>query len=154
MNRKGFFLGEETLKIIVAVICILFLVFFLAALYNSKTGGDKIKEAKDSLDRAGEIIVSLDEGEMQNQDIPNPNGWHLYSFTEEEKPNLCLGENCLCICASSLIESLKSQTSKCDEKGSCLVVSNLGSPGLNIKINGPNDLTFIGIKKQNGNILI
>ena len=154
MNKRGFFLAEETLKILVAVICILFLAFFLVSLYNSKTGADKIKKAEENLNRVGEIVSSLSEGQVQNQDIPSPEGWHLYSFIQEKKPNSCLGSNCLCICANSLIELVTSQAKKCDDKGSCLVISNLGSSNLDIKINGADDLTFIGIKKQNGKILI
>ena len=33
MNRKGFLLAEETLKIILALIAITFLVYFLVSLY-------------------------------------------------------------------------------------------------------------------------
>jgi hypothetical protein len=145
MNKRGFLLAEETLKILVAVICILFLAFFLFSLYNSKVGAEKVKEAKENLNRIGEIIFSLSEGQTENQDIPNPKGWNLYSFIGEEKPNSCLGENCLCICATA---------KKCDKKGSCIIVSNLASPNLDIEIGGADDLTFINIKKQNGNILI
>jgi len=154
MNKRGFLLAEETLKILIAVICIVFLAFFIIALYNSRTGGDKIKEAKDNLDRIEEIVLSLQEGETQSQDIPNPKSWHLYSFIGEEKPNLCLGGNCLCICASTLIEGLKSQVKKCDDKGSCLIIQNLVSSNLDIRINGPDESTFIAIKRQNEKILI
>ncbi len=149
MNRKGFFLAEETLKIIVAVICIVFLAFFVVSLYNSKTGANKIKDAEENLDRIKLIVSSLAEGGVQKQDIPNPKGWHIYSFTEEQKPNSCLGNNCLCICADSLIEQIKSQAKRCDDKGSCLVIQNLESKNLDIKIN-----TFVIIKKLDGKILI
>ncbi len=153
-DKRGFMLGEETLKILVAVICIIFLVYILVAIYNSNTSAKKIEEAKNILSRIETIIVSLEEGAIENQDVPNPQGWHLYSFMEEEKPNSCLNDNCLCICANSLIESIKSQAKKCDEKGACLVISNLATSNLNLKIKDVDELLFIGIKKQGGKILI
>jgi hypothetical protein len=153
-DRKGFLLGEETLKILVAVICIVFLVYILVAIYNSNTSAKKIEDAKNVLSRIEAIISSLEEGAIERQDVPNPEGWHLYSFIGEEKPNSCLNDNCLCICANSLIEIITSQAKKCDDKGSCLVISNLATSELDLKITSADELLFIGIKKQNGKILI
>jgi hypothetical protein len=154
MNKKGFMLGEETLKILVAVICIIFLVYILIAIYNSNSSAKKIEDAKGVLARIEVIISSLEEGTVENQDIPNPEAWHLYSFTGEEKPNSCAGENCLCICDNTLIKMFKSQAKKCDEKGACLVVSNLATSNLDLKIKSADELLFIGIKKQDGGIFI
>jgi hypothetical protein len=153
-DKKGFMLAEETIKILVAVICIIFLVYILVAIYNSNSSAKKIEDAKDVLARIELITSSLKEGAVENQDIPNPDGWHLYSFIGEEKPNSCLNDNCLCICDNVLIKMFKSQAKKCDEKGTCLAISNLATDNLDLKINGADKLLFIGIKKQNGEILI
>jgi hypothetical protein len=153
-DKKGFMLGEETLKIIIAVICIVFLISILVAIYNSNTSAGKIEQAKEILTRISTIISSLKEGTAETQDIPNPEGWHLYSFTGGEKPNSCLNDNCICICATSLIKIITPQTKKCDDEGSCLVISNLITSDLDLKITGTDPLIFIGIKKQNGQILI
>jgi len=154
VNKRGFLLGEETLKIIIAVICIIFLIYILTAIYNANTSAKKIEEAKEFLSRIETISSSLEEGINERQDIPNPNGWYLYSFIGEGKPNSCLNENCLCICDNVLIGAISSQAKKCDEKGACLIISNLATPELNLKITGPNNLLFIEIKKQGGNIFV
>jgi hypothetical protein len=153
-NKRGFLLAEETLKIIVAVICILFLVYLLVALYNSNSAEKKIQEAKEVLSRTDSIISSLGDGGSERQDIPNPKGWHLYSFVGQEKPNSCLNDNCLCICGATLIEKLKSQSSKCDNDGTCLVVQRLAIAEIDLKINGADNLLFIEIKKQNGRVFV
>jgi len=147
-------LGEETLKIIVAVICIVFLVYILVAIYNSNSSSEKIEEAKNILSRIETIVSFLEEGEIENQDLPNPEGWHLYGFVDNEKPNSCLNNNCLCICDNVLIEFIKSQAKKCDEKGTCLIIPNLVTSGLDLEIAGTEELLFIEIKKQNDEILI
>lgn len=153
-NKRGFLLAEETLKIVIAIICIVFLIYILIAIYNANSSVKKIEDAKNSLSRIENIVSSLEEGAIERQDIPNPEGWHLYTFTEKEKPNACANENCLCICDNSLIKIITSQAKKCDNKGACLVLSNLATPKLDLKITGGDELLFIGIKKQNGEILI
>lgn len=157
MDRKGFLLASETLKIVVAVICIAFLIYFLTSLYYSKTGADKLQKAEDSLRNVNDIISALQEGMSQRQDIPNPKSWYLLSFIEEEKPNSCAGNNCLCICKAvseyGFKEKILRQTKKCDEKGTCIVVPELMS-SVEIEIRGTENLNFILIKKQNEKILI
>jgi len=131
-NKKGNLLPEEVLKIVVAVICIGFLIFLLVSLYFSLTGGQKKKEAEASMNLISKEITRINnDGEYNSQGIPvpNPSGWYIFSFTEGEiKPNLCAGENCICICESVLINIFdwqKRQVERCDDKGSCVVVSNL-----------------------------
>jgi competence protein ComGC len=155
-NKKGFLLAEETVKIIVAIICILFLIFILLAIYNSSTSGAKLQQAKDVLARTQAIMSALKEGESENQDMPNPTGtlltsWHLYSFVEQLKPNSCLNEKCLCICENALIAK---QAEKCDKDGACIVVSNLAAAKIELKITGADPLLFINVKKQNSKIFI
>jgi hypothetical protein len=161
-DRKGFLLAEETLKIIIAVICIFFLIYILIAIYNASTSDKKIEQAQavlfgteDSKNPGIEkIISSLKDGESQNMDIAEPSGWHLYSFVEQEKPNSCTNEKCLCICQKSLIKQITSQASKCDKSGVCLVVNNLAVTEIDLKIRGASSLLFIEIKKQNGRIFV
>ncbi|MCX6750371.1 MAG: hypothetical protein NTZ83_02855 [Candidatus Pacearchaeota archaeon] len=157
-DKKGFLLGEETLKIIIAVICILFLVYLLVAIYNSNSGDKKIEQAAavffDEENGIEKIISVLKDGEIRNIDIIDPSGWHLYSFVGQEKPNSCLNQKCLCICEKSLIEQLKSQAKKCDNKGKCLTVPRLAVAEVDLKIRGADDILFIEIKNQNGKIFI
>jgi hypothetical protein len=153
-DKNGFLLGEETLKILIAVICLIFLISILIAVYNSNTSAKKVEEAKAILSRVETIISSLEEGAIEKQDVPNPKGWHLYSFIREEKPNSCLNNNCLCICDNVLIGAISSQAKKCDNKGACLTIFNLETSELDLEITGTDPLLFIGIKKQKGNIII
>ena len=150
-NKKGFLLAEETLKIVVAIICIIFLIYLLGAIYSSNVSSRKMGEATETLSRMNSIISSLEEGESESQDILDPTGWHLYSFVEGEKPNSCLNNNCLCICDNSL---LTSQLKKCDDKGVCLEVENLEGPGIDLEIGSDKDFLFVEIKKQDEKIFI
>jgi hypothetical protein len=133
-NKNGsMLLPEETLKIVIAVICIGFLVIALVALYFSIRGGQDKKKAEASMkDAISEEIIRINDGGEYNSNgipVPNPSGWYLFSFAgTESKPNLCTGMNCVCICDSvkvNLFNWQKRQIEKCDDKGSCFIVSNL-----------------------------
>lgn len=102
MNKKGLFLlGEETLKIIIAVICIIFLIGFLVSFYLTYT-----KRSKD-LEFAKASLNYLIEGINDNRTeiiIRNPSYWRISSwssFIDENIPKLCSDEGwkkCICIC--------------------------------------------------------
>ena len=150
-------LAEETLKIVIAVISIGFLVYFLVNLYFTNSGAQKVSEAIGSVEKLmGEVEkVNLDNVEREDH-VQNPNGWRVMSFVGEEvKPNSCVGENCLCICKNVLINrglfEKNRQAKACDEKGSCGIVENLKKFD---KIKIGRDGTFVAIKKLNGLIEI
>lgn len=152
MNKRGFLLAEETLKIIIALISISFLVFFLASLYFTNVKQQKLEQAQQILKNSDESIqkniANLKSGEEKEKKLVNPKGWYLFSFIED-KPNSCVGKSCMCICDYN-INPLSSQENKCDSAGICLVVENLASFD-EIKIEG---LTKILIKKEGEKILI
>ncbi len=155
-DKKGFLLAEETLKIIIAVIAIAFLIYFLVSIYFAKVNGDSLVQAtsllKESDNNIGLIITNLNEGETKTKDIIEPQGWYLFGFTDSElKPNLCAGENCICVCDDVLWEGFNEdkQQKKCDEKGVCLIVENLEGFE-NIKITG--EVKIIQISKTGGKI--
>jgi hypothetical protein len=156
-DKRGFLLADETLKIIIGVICIALLAYLLISIYNNKVGGEKKILAKGVLDRTQEIISSLKDGETEKQDLVNPEGWYFMSFTGNSvKPNSCIGKNCICVCdnAWDYKERFNRQAKKCDESGECLIVENLKSTSFNIKIEGTNNLKFIRIKKDKGIVSI
>jgi hypothetical protein len=154
-NKKGFLLANETLKIIIAVICISFLVYLLSMIYLSKTGTQKRADAEKSLERIEEIINSLDVGESERQGIGNPKAWHIFSFTTQKKPNSCVGENCLCICKKVFdIGNFDRQIKECDSSGACMGIRGLQSRDLDIKIMGENSLVFLNIQKARQGIFI
>lgn len=155
-NKKGFLLASETLKIIIAVICIAFLIYFLSLLYLSKTDAQKREDAESSLNRVVDIVNALDMGNSEIQGIGKPKGWHIYSFVSDTKPNSCAGENCLCICGKALdIKGVfDRQPKKCDTDGVCIGIRGLRDSDLDIKIMGDKRLVFLEIKKTSQGIFI
>ena len=133
MNKKAsMLLPEETIKIIVAALCIGFLAFILISIYLSVTGENNKIYAEASVKNViSPEITSINNGEpfkSQGIPVPNPNGWFIFSFVGTElKPDLCTGQNCLCICedVTYIGNWAKRLAKKCDDKGSCVVVSNL-----------------------------
>lgn len=104
MDKKGFLLAEETLKIIIAVICISFLVYLLVSLYMSNKNKD-LEFAKQSL---GHLVKGLSLGNSYVE-IYNPYGWGIVSFSspnllESQIPKTCIEnrwKDCICICKES-----------------------------------------------------
>ncbi len=130
MNKKAFLLAEETLKIVIALISISFLVYFLSSLYFANQDSKELELAEASLQHLiGEINSGIGEVE-----IYNPEGWVLSSwphkvlkgtigFREEvnDIPNSCsnLGwKNCICICGATQFLNLEGED--CDKTGICL----------------------------------
>ena len=127
-NTRGFLLAEETLKIVIAVICIGFLVYFLTALYMSNKDSKDLELAKASLKH---LVDEINDG-REIVEIYNPSsfdkfpgGWILISFPISGAiPNSCsnLGwENCICICnedATTIKDTGLAED--CDNNGICL----------------------------------
>ncbi|GBE19801.1 MAG TPA: hypothetical protein ENG87_01055 [Candidatus Pacearchaeota archaeon] len=152
-GKKGFLLAEETLKIIIAVISIAFLVYFLTALYFAKVNDEKKVQAEANLKRMDSLINDLDKIDPQEHQLNEPRGWYLFGFIDK-KPNTCVGQSCICICDKVNIDTLLGlidarQPSECDEDGVCLAVPNL-KQFKEIEINQQ----FISIKEQGGFIEI
>lgn len=134
MNKRGFLLAEETLKIVIAVICIGFLVYFLTSLYFSNKNSKDLELAKASLEH---LVEEINSGSSEVK-IYNPEDWvvgvwphdttkriwytaWIKSKTKKGLPASCsnIGWNsCVCICK-------KNDKHKCDEIGFCLE-NNLG----------------------------
>ena len=98
MNRRGFLLGEETLKVVLAVICIIFLIYVLASLYYGGFGDEDLKLAKASVKH---LADELNAGATEIE-IYNPEDWVIL--------NLPQNEEWICICEKS---------DKCDPDENC-----------------------------------
>lgn len=120
MNRKGFLLAEETLKIILAVIAIGFLVYFLAALYFNNQDEKDLELATASLEH---LVEEIDLGSSEVK-IFNPNGWSLMSWPfEGDIPLSCSNvgwDICICICKAPLVGFSGNYLDNCNDKGICL----------------------------------
>ena len=117
-NKRGFLLGEETVKIIIAIIAILFLILFIVYLYNNFTQNKDLTNAKSSLT---DLISQINSGATQ-ANIYNPSGWLLSSFTSSPvMPKMCTTNkwiNCICLCIKPAGSVHQPQTA-CDTSGIC-----------------------------------
>ena len=151
-QKKGMLLAEETLKIVLAVIALSFLVYFLFSLYFSNLSDSKQKQAEANLLKISEAIEVIQIGGESEIKALTPAGWVLFSYANSEvKPNSCSGKDCLCICEETF---LGNQEKKCLTDGACLLVDNLKSfENVEIK-NSDEGLTNILIEKSIEGIII
>ncbi len=161
-NKRGFLLAEETLKIVLAVIAIVFLIYFLTQLYFSRQDAEKLKQAAALLENSSAgIMAKINNLNIVNPvdvHLFNPKSWYLIGFTGTRKPNQCAGQNCLCICEGTSTFSAyrlwqsedERQSNKCGEKGVCSVLGNFQTFN-KVEIQGDN---WITIKKESNIIRI
>ena len=156
-NKRGMLLAEETLKIVIAVIVIGFLIYFLVSLYSANLKNDAIKKSEQTLIKSDQsiknIIESLKEGESKSialQEISSfGDHWNLFSFTGQEKPNACAGKSCLCICDDVPSKLLKTQANECNKDGVCTIIQNLENEEINIELQKDFATEILISKKEN-----
>jgi len=150
MNKKAMLLAEETLKMIIALIGISFLVYLLFSLYFSSIGDGKAQHAEATVLR---IVAIVENAEIETESVnaPTPFGWYVFSFVDaEKKPNSCSGENCLCVCYNIKIDVFDRQIKECGNKGSCGIVENL-KDFEDFKITNQQEIEIL---KQGGEVII
>jgi hypothetical protein len=124
MNKHGFFLAEETLKIILAVIVIGFLIYFLVSLYFSNADEENMQFAESS----AKYIIEQMNAQTKEIQIFNPDGWIITAWTAaQEMPLQCsnLGwKNCICICKDDANIDIRiwknTDLDDCNDKSYCL----------------------------------
>jgi hypothetical protein len=149
-DKKGMLLASETLKIILAVISIGFLVYLLTAIYFNSGDTKKLEQAEATMERIDLILARFNEANFSGEAVTdiNPAGWKVFAFVENEnKPNSCSGENCLCICENVVADYFDRQVQRCDDLGVCSIVPNL-MEFEEIKIGKPNNPTSLFIGKK------
>ena len=158
MNRRGMLLASETLKMILGIISIGFLVFLLTSLYFANVDSKNLVDAKATIERVSQVAERVGSGEISFETINavSPAGWNFFSFTEAEtKPNSCANQNCLCICDEVWSEFGgffgERQVNECGENGACIIISNL-KKFETFEIGGADDSTDIEIRKQGESI--
>lgn len=152
-NKRGFnLLGESTVKILIAVICLIVLVGILTRVYFNYKHDEELEQAKATLDRLEKEINDIKKGETREIEIYSPKGWVLIGFSENSViPDSCdSSQNCLCLCNDPLIDSYYKE---CNQRGTCIKGSliSMGSERviklenlpLNIKIKKESDLIEI-----------
>jgi len=166
MRKKGMLLASEVLKVVLAVISISFLIYLLFALYYANANEQAKAQATEVVNRMKDIVTRLNSGVITSERITdiNPEGWNIFSYTgSERKPNLCAGENCLCICDEVFYDNINvfgiqlakdRQLNECDKKGVCLAIPAL-SKFQDFEIKSASDGgTNILIGKNGGAIVI
>lgn len=122
VNKRGFLLGEFTLKVLIAILCILILMFLLYKIYATFTGQAYLDQANSTVSKIVEEInyAYLNPSIGGNYIMTSPKGWVLeYYSGNEQKPKLCNGD-CLCVCEK--VGWIGNQVSKCDSNGKCAKV--------------------------------
>ena len=122
MNKNGFLLGEEKIKIILALLGIIILIYIITAFYLNTSNSNKITQAESSLNAVFEHIDIAKQEGSSILPIFVPTSWYLFTYSElDEKPKLCAADSdCICICAKkSFFNVFKNQEEVCAEKGVC-----------------------------------
>ncbi len=118
LNKKGFLLGEFSLKLILSIIGLLILIGLLFMLYDSFASEDKTKAAKASLEKIESMINGITAQTPTQTDILlSPKGWMLLNYPKGG-PIECYGASCLCICSEDVVGGY---VDECNKEGKCLV---------------------------------
>ena len=152
MNKRGLLLEEETLRLVIAVICIAVLVGLLISLYQANQDSKNLQLAKASLNF---LMKEINVGKTR-VDIYNPDGWQIGIWPHvanvvvrsgayridvgTQSPSSCLNLgwiSCICICKEDTAKS-------CDDDGTCLnntlgfkMIGDFEQEGRSIKIENP-----------------
>lgn len=113
-------LTPETLKIIVAVLCIVLLLYLAYQLVPKKTA---LAQARENLNKVYFEIQKVVNGKSQSDFfIESPNDWWVIAWPykgDKEKPSQCKTLNCICLCPIPTIASKSNSLSECNNIGVC-----------------------------------
>ena len=121
-DKKGI-LMEETLKIIVAVVCIVALVYLAFSLYGIFTQKKLVEQARATVTNIIDKARVMKEGATAPYLVESPNKWYIVIFSKgfvEKMPLQCsLIQTCLCMCEKPTVESCDG-TKTCKESAVAL----------------------------------
>jgi hypothetical protein len=123
MKSKKAILMSETLKIILAVACIILLVYLAVGLYGIFTRGSEIEQAKSTLNAMTRLVNSLENGEGVEYLVTSPKEWVLLSFNSLNSGGLC-EKNCICLCPKLGLFDDINYVALCKKQGICKDLSN------------------------------
>lgn len=137
MNKKGELVLSETVRIVLAIMGIVLLLYLSFSLYGLFTTKTDFQQAKAHMDNIERIIDSLERNDGGSEDyiLLSPKEWFIAGFEfplMDQIPQSCNTNKCVCTCFKSRNEQfweggvfiLKSEhlASSCDEQGICLDV--------------------------------
>ena len=100
MDKKGIqWVGEETGKIIIAVLVIIGLIGLVAVLLNLGVKTNKSIQAQSMLDSIATTALRTDRGKMENIVYLYPRDWTMRFYKErKEGMSQCGNGKCFCLC--------------------------------------------------------
>lgn len=104
-NKKAIIL-PETLKLVIAVICLVLLMYLAWSLYSLFVVKSKLAQAQGTLDGIAAKFQGLQEGETRDYLIVAPKDWRIISYGAK-----------ICICPPEIPEK---QEATCNRLGYCL----------------------------------
>lgn len=136
MNNKKGILRSESLKMIVAIAGIVFLISLGVSLYGIFTKTSEINQAKNSISEIESKINYMEEKKINEADIliSKPKSWYFISWPLEKKtliPSKCI-KNCICICPKKDLET-------CGKEGVCV---ELKKPAFILDSDGENKESY------------
>jgi hypothetical protein len=120
-NKKAIVL-PEVLRIIIAVACIILLVYIAAKLYTILTRNHELEQAKSNLETIVSKANSLKEGESYEYMITGPKGWRIMAYSNEKKV-------CICPAYESDRDKEIQQNLLCEKQGACKNVAFIANIG-------------------------
>lgn len=98
-SKKGEgFLESEVVKIIIAVICISFLIYFAFLLYQSSREKNENRQAKSTLEEINMAVEKLNNSGQIDYLYLAPKGYYFRVADENNKLTQCTSTFCICLC--------------------------------------------------------
>lgn len=141
-GRRGFILGEFTLKTVIAVLCILLLVLLLVNLYATFSQKTKIEQAAGSVKKLLEGATIATQTGTYRYVLTEPKGWAVIFYDKGLGSAAFCGEQCLCICKQPKFYNFKSQLDFCASAGSCANSAGKLHVPAKIVIDGPTEIVL------------
>ena len=125
MNKRGDFFTLEVLHIILAVVCLIFLVYLGASMYSILKNKQEIQQAKALQEDLAPLEKDvLDNNAQREYLIIGPKNWFLTSFVAGVRAE-CNQNPCFCVCNTN---DCKGDYSECREvKAKGIVLLSSGS---------------------------
>jgi hypothetical protein len=135
LNKKADMTPEEALKIILAVLGIVFLLYLAFSFYGIFMSSTKLDQSRAVLDSMISKASILTLGSNTSILITSPEDWTLYVYNKSEiSPKSCANSACICICEEYFNPGKISQAvASCDKSGICQKINLpvvVNTPGL------------------------
>jgi hypothetical protein len=120
MNKKGEYMVNVVVGVVVAVLCLIILgyVFWLLAL----SGGGELQQARASLkELSASMKLAKEQGNSDSVLITSPRDWWVIAWPYQdnlEKPVQCKSDYCICICDIPTKVSQENSLASCNA-GAC-----------------------------------